>query len=209
MPGATARAFVSLICGLGAAGCQTDRVIHRIGAFGDSYTQVVTRPYVYGGGEFCGSSVASSDRRTVWYNVFTRATAADCEALIDSFDANSNSRDPFPGMTSVLNCASQTGPFECERAVALQQDLAQRFAFGGSAAIGASEEQQEHLREFFASNGRLITRVLFGFDPRRPMSLECVKLSRLLDDDGNGAIDLIACRDATRSWVVDVSWTEV
>jgi hypothetical protein len=199
-------AFVtSLVVAL--AGCATsDRVIRSVGAFGNPYTLVVQRPYVYGGGEFCGSRLTSEDRDAVWYDVFTRATEVECAALEREFVASSDSRDPFPGR-EVLNCR-MTDPYSCERVIKVLEELGSRFATSGADGVGASAEDAADLQEFFASHGRLITRVVFGFDPSRPLSLECAIVTRQLDPEGHGTVDAIICRDAARSWIVDAYITE-
>jgi hypothetical protein len=191
------------------AGCATnDRVIHSVGAFGGRFTTIVQRPYVYGGGDFCGSRLMSGDGNTVWYDVFARASETECAALGGEFDTRSQSPDPFPGRDRVLNC-QMTDPHKCDRVLSLHEELAQRFATSGSDGVGASVDDAENLREFFASDGRLIIRVMFGFDPDRPMSLECAFVTRHLDPDGYGTITTIICRDAARSWIVDAYMTEV
>ncbi len=190
------------------AGCATsDRVIRSVGPFGNPYTLVVQRPYVYGGGEFCGSRLTFDEDDVVWYDVFTRATEVECAALEQEFTSHSESRDPFPGREA-LNC-QMTDPHACERVLELQKELAARFATSGVDGVGAPSDDASDLQEFFASNGRLIARVMFGFNPRQPLSLECALVTRQLDRDGYGTVTAIICRDATRSWIVDAYITEV
>jgi hypothetical protein len=62
------------------------------------------------------------------------------------------------------------------------------------------------LDRFFQSNGRLLTYVLFGFDDQPPLSLECARFIRQLDEDGYESIVLIACREGSRARIVDVAW---
>lgn len=188
------------------AACATnDRVIHSVGAFGGEYALIVQRPYTYGGGEFCGSSVR--DRDTVWYDVFTRATEVECAAIEREFVTNSDARDPFPGREA-LNCR-MTDPYSCERVVRLQEELTVLFATSGVDGVGASVGDTADLQEFFTSQGRLITQVMFGFDSRRPLSLECASVTRQLDPEGYATVTAIICRDSSRSWIVDAYITEV
>lgn len=192
---------------LALCGCASgDRVTQRTGMYGFRYTERVSRPYVYGGGEFCASSVSSGPERLVWYDVFTRASAAECEALVATFDTHSDSREPFPGRP-ILYCR-QTDPYACERVMRLHEELAARFEQFGVEGVGAASEDGERLREFFQSHGRLLVRVMFGFDPREPLSLECVYVTRQLDEGGHASITAIVCRDASRSWIVDATLTE-
>lgn len=192
---------------LALSGCASgDRVTQREGMFGVRYTERVSRPYVYGGGEFCVSAVSSGPERLVWYEVFTRASPSECEALIAGFDTHSDSREPFPDRP-LLYCRS-TGPYACESVMRLHEELAERFAQSGVEGVGAASEDGERLREFFQSRGRLLIRVMFGFDPRQPLSLECAYATRQLDVDGYSSITAIICRDAARSWIVDATLTE-
>lgn len=152
------------------------------------------------------SGISSEDRDAVWYDVFTRATEVECATLEREFVIQSDSRDPFPDRVA-LNC-QMTDPYSCERVIRLQEELAVRFVEAGIDGVGASAEDAANLEEFFASHGRLIARVMFGFDPRRPLSLECAFVTRQLDPNGHGTITAIICRDAARSWIVDAYLTE-
>lgn len=202
------RRTLATVLAVALIGCATgDRVIRSVGPFGNPYTLVVQRPYVYGGGEFCGSRLTTGQGDEVWYDVFTRATEIECAALEQQFAASSESRDPFPGREA-LNC-QMTDPYSCERVLRLQEQLAARFAASGVIGVGASSEDASDLQEFFTSNGRLIARVLFGFNPREALSLECALVTRQLDRDGYGTVTAIICRDAARSWIVDAYLTEV
>lgn len=189
---------------LALAACQTDRVIQGIGPFGHRYSEVVSRPWAFGGGEFCASTLSSNG--SIWYEMYVRAPAAECAVLAREFDTRSNSRDAFAGRTDVLNCI-QTGAYACERAMQLQRDLSEQY--GTPTAEAAGTLNREALDRFFHSNGRLLTHVLFGFDDQPPLSLECARFMRQLDDDGYESIVVIACRDGSRARIVDVVWEAI